>query len=98
MGTLRFGDGRRLFENVGELELEQLRAIDAPDVTHIGYRTVAGPAVRTLEAEPDHDGDTGGEHSDRDQRDGEQQPDQHRDRDDESGGAGEALRSTPPTA
>jgi dihydrofolate reductase len=34
------GGGARLFENVGDLKLEQLRAIDAPGVTHINYRVV----------------------------------------------------------
>jgi dihydrofolate reductase len=32
------GDGQRLLENVGNLKLEQLRAIEAPGVTHIKYR------------------------------------------------------------
>lgn len=32
--------GERLLENVGTLELEQVRAIDAPGVTHIRYRVV----------------------------------------------------------
>jgi dihydrofolate reductase len=35
------GDGERLLENVGKLELEQVRAIEAPGLTHIKYR-VAG--------------------------------------------------------
>jgi dihydrofolate reductase len=35
---LVLGGGARLFEGVGELELEQVRAIDAPGVTHIRYR------------------------------------------------------------
>jgi dihydrofolate reductase len=34
------GDGERLLENVGELELKQVRAIDAPGVTHIKYRVI----------------------------------------------------------
>ena len=34
------GDGARLLENVGNLELEQLRSLDAPGVTHIKYRVV----------------------------------------------------------
>lgn len=34
------GGGARLFENVGDLKIEQLRAIDAPGVTHIKYRAV----------------------------------------------------------
>ena len=34
------GGGARLLENVGHLKLEQLRAIDAPGVTHIKYRVV----------------------------------------------------------
>ena len=34
------GDGERLLEDVGDLELEQLRAVEAPGVTHIKYRVV----------------------------------------------------------
>jgi dihydrofolate reductase len=34
------GDGERLLENVGNLKLEQVRAIEAPSVTHIKYRVV----------------------------------------------------------
>jgi dihydrofolate reductase len=34
------GDGERLFQNVGTLKLEQVRAIDAPGVTHIKYRVI----------------------------------------------------------
>jgi dihydrofolate reductase len=34
------GDGERLLENVGNLALEQVRAIEAPGVTHIKYRVV----------------------------------------------------------
>jgi len=34
------GDGERLLENVGNLKLEQVRAIEAPGVTHIRYRVV----------------------------------------------------------
>jgi dihydrofolate reductase len=33
-------DGVRLLENVGDLELEQVRAIEAPGVTHIKYRVI----------------------------------------------------------
>jgi len=36
------GDGERLLENVGDLKLEQERAIEAPGVTHIMYRVVRG--------------------------------------------------------
>jgi dihydrofolate reductase len=36
---LVLGGGARLFEGVGpELKLEQVRAIDAPSVTHVTYR------------------------------------------------------------
>jgi dihydrofolate reductase len=31
-------DGERLFENVGGLEVEQVRVVEAPGVTHIKYR------------------------------------------------------------
>jgi dihydrofolate reductase len=34
------GDGERLLDNVGTLRLEQVRAIEAPGVTHIKYRVV----------------------------------------------------------
>lgn len=34
------GDGERLFENVGDLKLRQMRAIDAPGVAHIKYRVI----------------------------------------------------------
>jgi dihydrofolate reductase len=34
------GAGERLLENVGTLNLEQVRAIEAPGVTHIKYRVV----------------------------------------------------------
>lgn len=34
------GDGERLLKNVGELEIQQVRAIEAPGVTHIKYRVV----------------------------------------------------------
>ena len=33
-------EGERLLENIGRLELEQVRAVDAPDVTHIKYRVI----------------------------------------------------------
>jgi dihydrofolate reductase len=34
------GDGARLFDNLGdaEVELEQIRAVEAPGVTHLKYR------------------------------------------------------------
>jgi dihydrofolate reductase len=35
------GEGERLLENVGKLKLEQVRAIEAPGVTHIKYRVVS---------------------------------------------------------
>jgi dihydrofolate reductase len=34
------GNGERLLENVGNLKVEQVRAIEAPGVTHIKYRVV----------------------------------------------------------
>jgi dihydrofolate reductase len=34
------GDGERLLENVGDLRLEQLSAVEAPGVTHIKYRVI----------------------------------------------------------
>jgi hypothetical protein len=37
------GDGARLFDNLGdsEVQLEQVRAVEAPGVTHLKYRVVA---------------------------------------------------------
>ena len=32
------GDGERLLEHVGDLQVEQARAVEAPGVTHIKYR------------------------------------------------------------
>ena len=37
---IALGDGERLLENVGDLKLEQERAVEAPAVTHIKYRTL----------------------------------------------------------
>jgi dihydrofolate reductase len=34
------GDGERLLEKVGDLKLEQVRAVDAPGVIHIKYRVI----------------------------------------------------------
>src|SRR5207302_5524546 len=36
------GDGARLFDNLGDakVQLEQVRAVEAPGVTHLKYRTV----------------------------------------------------------
>jgi dihydrofolate reductase len=34
------GDGERPLENVGDLKLEQVRAIEAPGVTHVTYRVL----------------------------------------------------------
>jgi dihydrofolate reductase len=36
------GDGARLLDNLGgaQLELEQVRAVEAPGVTHLKYRVV----------------------------------------------------------
>jgi hypothetical protein len=35
------GGGARLFDGVGPLELEQVRAVEAPGVTHLKYRVVS---------------------------------------------------------
>ena len=32
------GEGTRLFEDIGELDLEQTRVIETPDVTHLRFR------------------------------------------------------------
>jgi dihydrofolate reductase len=39
---LLLGDGARLFDNLGsaEIRLEQVRAVEAPGVTHLKYRVV----------------------------------------------------------
>ena len=36
------GDGARLFDNLGDadVQLEQVRAVEAPGVTHLKYRVV----------------------------------------------------------
>jgi hypothetical protein len=36
------GDGARVFENLGDadVKLEQVRAVEAPGVTHLKYRVV----------------------------------------------------------
>jgi dihydrofolate reductase len=40
IAPLLLGGGKRLLENVGNLQLEQVRAIEAPGVTHIKFRVV----------------------------------------------------------
>jgi dihydrofolate reductase len=40
VAPILLGDGERLLENVGDLEVEQMRAVEAPGVTHIRYRVV----------------------------------------------------------
>jgi dihydrofolate reductase len=40
IAPLLLGDGERLLENVGDLQLEQVRSIEAPGVTHVMYRVV----------------------------------------------------------
>ena len=42
VAPILLGDGERLLENVGDLEVEQVRAVEAPGVTHIRYRVVRG--------------------------------------------------------
>jgi len=37
---LLLGSGERLLDDVGDLELEQLRVVEAPGVTHLKYRVV----------------------------------------------------------
>ena len=39
---ISLGDGARLFDNLegAELELEQVRAVEAPGVTHLKYRVM----------------------------------------------------------
>ena len=40
VAPILLGAGERLLENVGDLEVEQMRAVEAPGVTHIRYRVV----------------------------------------------------------
>jgi dihydrofolate reductase len=47
---LLLGGGERLFDGVGDLRLEQLRAIEAPGVTHLKYRV-----VRERPTPPEHE-------------------------------------------
>ena len=42
VAPILLGDGERLLENVGDLKVEQVRAVEAPGVTHIRYRVVRG--------------------------------------------------------
>jgi dihydrofolate reductase len=37
---LLLGGGERLFDDLGELELQQLRVVEAPGVTHLKYRVI----------------------------------------------------------
>jgi dihydrofolate reductase len=39
---LLLGDGARLFDGVGDVRLEQIRAVEGPGVTHVKYRVVNG--------------------------------------------------------
>jgi dihydrofolate reductase len=47
---LLLGGGERLFDGVGDLRLEQLRAIEAPGVTHLKYRV-----MRERPTPPEHE-------------------------------------------
>ena len=38
--AILLGDGERLLEKVGDLKIEQVRAVEAPGVTHIKYRVI----------------------------------------------------------
>jgi dihydrofolate reductase len=40
VSALILGGGERLFDGVGDLKLEQLRAVEAPGVAHLKYRVV----------------------------------------------------------
>jgi len=40
LAAVLLGAGERLFDHVGDLQLEQVRAIEAPGVTHLKYRVV----------------------------------------------------------
>ena len=42
VAPILLGGGERLLENVGDLQVEQVRAVEAPGVTHIRYRVVRG--------------------------------------------------------
>ena len=41
VSPLILGGGERLFDGVGDVKLEQLRAVEAPGVTHLKYRVVS---------------------------------------------------------
>lgn len=43
--SVLLGDGERLFDNLEDAEpqLEQVRAVEAPGVTHLKYRVGPGP-------------------------------------------------------
>jgi dihydrofolate reductase len=40
LAAVLLGRGVRLFDDVGDLQLEQVRAIEAPGVTHLTYRVI----------------------------------------------------------
>jgi len=40
IAPLVLGAGERLFDRVGDLRVEQVRAIEAPGVTHVAYRVL----------------------------------------------------------
>ena len=40
IAPILLGDGERLLDNVGDLKIEQVRAVEAPGVTHIKYRVL----------------------------------------------------------
>jgi dihydrofolate reductase len=43
------GDGERLLKHVGDLQVEQVRAVEAPGVTHIKYRVVKDLGVAPVD-------------------------------------------------
>jgi dihydrofolate reductase len=40
IAPILLGDGERIFEDIEDLKLEQMRAVEAPGVTHIEYRVI----------------------------------------------------------
>jgi dihydrofolate reductase len=41
IAPILLGDGERIFDDIKDLKLEQMRAVEAPGVTHIKYRVIS---------------------------------------------------------
>jgi dihydrofolate reductase len=42
IAPIMLGEGERIFDDIKDLKLEQMRAVEAPGVTHIKYRVIKG--------------------------------------------------------